>query len=227
MGQEVTDATGRPELSVYEHYEVLAAAFADPAQGRIVDPFHDPPGVAAWLSQADGPEFWQAVGPVTGESVLEVGIGTGRVAHKMLQHGCAHLTGLDVSPKTLALARENLANDLRIELLQCDVGQFVRPAAYDLAYSVWTFFHIGDKPGALRNMLASLQPGGRLVLSLERTEEWLDFGTHLVRQYPVPPEQYVQWLREAGCEVGPPVPVPDRESPTGELLTTIVSARKP
>ncbi|MEN6642305.1 MAG: methyltransferase domain-containing protein [Armatimonadia bacterium] len=216
----------KPTLDTIAHYEHLAEVFADPAQPKIGDPFHDPPQVARWLAQADGADFWQAVGPVEGQTVLEIGLGTGRVAAKMLQRGCAHLTGLEVSPKTLELARANLAQDPRVGFLLQDVVDFIRPATYDLAYSVWTFFHIPDKPRALSNIVTSLKRGGRLVLSIERTAECLDHGTHVVRQYPVEPEQYVRWLQEFGCDVDELVPVADRQSANHETLTTIVAARK-
>ncbi|MCE5238466.1 MAG: class I SAM-dependent methyltransferase [Armatimonadia bacterium] len=216
----------KPTLDTIAHYEHLANAFADPDQPKIGDPFHDPPGVAAWLAQADGPEFWDAVGSVEGQTVLEIGLGTGRVAAKMLQRDCAHLTGLEVSPKTLELARDNLAQDPRVGFLLQDVVDFIRPATYDLAYSVWTFFHIPDKPRALSNIVTSLKRGGRLVLSLERTPACLDHGTHLVQQYPVEPDQYLTWLQALDCDLDEPVTVPDRHSPDHETLTTILAARK-
>ncbi|MCE5237743.1 methyltransferase domain-containing protein [bacterium] len=216
----------KPSLDVAAHYEYLAEAFADPDRPKMVDPFHDPPKVAAWLAQADGPEFWDTVGDVTGKAVLEVGIGTGRVARKMLDRGCATVTGLDVSPRTLALARANLCDDRRVDYVLQDVVDFVRPDAFDLAYSVWTFFHVQDKQRALSNIVTSLKSSGRLVLSLEQTPECLDHGTHLVQQYPVEAARYIAWLRDLDCEVVQPVPVPDREQECNALLTTIVSATK-
>ncbi|WP_461368596.1 class I SAM-dependent methyltransferase, partial [Candidatus Darwinibacter acetoxidans] len=41
--------------------------------------------------------------------MLEIGVGTGRLARRVLDMGCRTFTGLDTSAKTLERARENLA----------------------------------------------------------------------------------------------------------------------
>ncbi len=217
-------------VDVVQHYDLMAAEMEDPSH-PVCDPFEDPPGLREWMGQADGPTFFAALGPVRGKRLLEVGVGTGRVAKKVLDLGCAHLTGIDVSAPTLERAGRNLTAYSNVELVAADAGAFCRPEAFDAAFSVWAFFHIRDQQRALRNVVASLKPGGRLVLSLERVDEWLDYGSRVIRQFPVEPDQCASWLRDLGCQVEEPVRVWDAHSPraAGEpvLYSTVVGASKP
>lgn len=224
--RENTSPNQPPITGVVEHYDLLIDEADDPAHPQT-DPFYDEGLLRAWLEQSDGPAFFQALGDVRGQAVLEIGVGTGRVARKMLELGCAFLTGIDVSPKTLERARRNLAAYSNIELLLCDVKAFTREGAFDAAYCIWAFFHIADQRRALANIVASLKPGGRLVLSLETSGKWLDYGPRRIRQYPVQPDAVVNWLAALHCRVEPPVVVYDAFTPKGEagrVLTTVVSA---
>ncbi len=216
---------GKRYTGVREHYERMIDEIDDPAHPAM-DPFHDPPWMAAWLAQADGPAFFAALGDVRGWHALEIGVGTGRVAKKVLDAGCARLTGLDISPKTLARARQNLAGYANVELLEADIQSFVRAEAFDVAYCVWAFFHFEDQPRALANIVASLKPGGRLALSLEQSNAELDYGSRIIRQHPVTTAQVAAWLTALGCCVGPPVTVTDAFADGAPVLTTILRADK-
>lgn len=211
------------ETTVPEHYDRMIDEIDDPAH-PVTDPFFDEGWLRAWLEYADGPAFFAAMGDVRSLRVLEVGIGTGRVARKLLDMGCTALTGLDISVKSLARARRNLGEDPRVELRHVDILDFERPEAYDRVYCAWTFFHICDQPRALARMAAALKPGGRLVLSLEASDAWLDYGPRMVRQYPIDVAAVVERLSALGCRVEPPVPVCDEH---GVLVTSIVAATKP
>jgi len=224
----MTDHTLPPIASAAEHYDRLIDEIDDPVD-QATDPFYDEGLLRAWMEQADGPAFWQALGEVRGQAVLEIGVGTGRVARKVLELGCACLTGIDVSPKTLARARQNLAARPNLELLLCNAEEFTREGAFDAAYCVWAFFHIADQQRTLANIVASLKPGGRVVLSLETGDEWLDYGPRRIRQYPVQPDAVVNWLAALGCRVDPPVIVYDTFAQQGEaarVLTTVVKATR-
>ncbi|MHB9109419.1 MAG: class I SAM-dependent methyltransferase [Armatimonadota bacterium] len=217
-----------PVAGVAEHYNLMIDEIDDPAHPQT-DPYYDEGLLRSWMEQSDGPAFFQALGDVCGQAVLEIGVGTGRVAKKVLELGCAHLTGIDVSSKTLQRARRNLAAWPNIELLLCDTEEFTREGAFDAAYCVWAFFHVADQQRALANIVASLKPGGRLVLSLETVDEWLDYGPRLIRQYPVQPNVVVQWLEELNCHVDPLVVVYDTFAPKEKLASvfgTVIKAVK-
>ena len=213
-------------VSVTEHYDRIIDKIDDPVQPTITDPFDNTGWLHEWLEQSDGPAFWHAVGEVRGKTLLEVGVGTGRVAKKMLERGCARLVGIDVSAKTLARAGKNLATYTNVELLHADITEYRSEASFDLAYLVWTIFHIEDKPRALANIIASLIPGGLLVISLERVDDWLDYGSRQIRQYPVSPEELVAVLEECGCRVEEPVAVYDVMDVKQPLLANIITAEK-
>lgn len=76
-------------VNTREHYESLIV------EGN--DPFLDPPALQRYMSNWDGPLFYEALTPLP-KSVLEIGIGTGRVANHILQSGCASLLELIFPP---------------------------------------------------------------------------------------------------------------------------------
>ena len=39
---------------------------------------------------------------------MEIGVGTGRIAKNILAEGCQSFTGIDISPRTIKRAKENL-----------------------------------------------------------------------------------------------------------------------
>ncbi len=190
-----------PIVSALEHYD------------RCIDEGHDPcedgPLLQRYMARWDGPRFFEFLGDLTGKDVLDVGVGTGRLAQPILQRGCRRFTGIDISPKTIERARQNLGGFPNVELLVADVGAFVRPAAYDAAYSVLTFMHIEDQQRALQNMATSLRPGGVIVISVDHSGPWLDFGDRRVRLYPAAVDAYIGWLTDLGCQTDRPVPLID------------------
>ncbi len=214
-------------VTACEHYDRLIDEIDDPLH-PATDPFRDDGELRQWMEQSDGSAFHAALGDMRGKAVLEIGIGTGRVAKKVLDYGCARLTGIDLSAKTVARAQRNLGAYPQVEILQADAETFIRPNAFDVAYCVWTFFHIVDQPRALAQIVASLRCGGRFVLSLERVDEWLDYGSRHLRQFPVTADAVIGWLSELGCTVAPPIEVLDAFARTSEasMHTTIISATR-
>jgi len=180
-------------VSVVEHYDLLID------EGN--DPFWDHPLMQAYMSRWDGPLFFEALGSTEGNDVLEIGVGTGRLARRVLDMGCRTFTGLDTSAKTLERARENLAAYPNVRLVLGDVEEFRFCERFDVAYSVLTFMHIERKRAALANIVEALRPHGILVLSLSNERECLDFGSRRVRLYTAPVEDYIAWLTELGCRL--------------------------
>ena len=215
----------KPVLTAREHYDRLAEA----GHGR-----NDPPVMQSYMARWDGPLFRDALGDLTGKDVLEVGIGIGRIARQVLNAGCRSLTGLDISPKTIEVARSDLADFPNLELVLADITAFRREQAFDLAYSVLTFMHVEDKPRALSNIVASLRPGGRVVLSIDQPSDTLSYGDWAVPLSPWLPGQYVSALEQAGCEVAEPVPLLDswigpdgkRSETHGQCVATLVIGTK-
>ena len=187
------------------------------------DPFWDPPAVQRYMARWDGPAFWEAMGDLAGRAVLEVGVGTGRLARQVLDKGAARFTGIDLSPATIARARENLGRRRGVTLRVADSCTYHCPDAFDVAYSVLTFMHVEDKATALAHIVEALRPGGRVVLSLAATGEWLDYGSRRVRLYPNEVGEAAAHLAGLGCRVAPEMPLVDEG---GAHVATLVWAER-
>jgi SAM-dependent methyltransferase len=104
---------------------------------------------------------------VDGGSVLDLACGPGRYAIAFAQAGF-HVTGVDRTRFLLDKARERATQaGANVEWVEEDMREFVRPAAFDLALSVYTSFGYFDDAAenrrVLENILASLKPGGTFV----------------------------------------------------------------
>jgi len=107
--------------------------------------------------------FLHMAQPEPGELALEVGIGTGWFARDVVASG-AHLVGVDLSQPMLA---EAARKGLPWGLVRGDALALpVRPAAFDLAYTVTMLEFVSDPARALDAMWQALRPGGRLVAAV-------------------------------------------------------------
>ena len=209
------------------HYECLIE------EGQ--DPFHDEEILQDYMARWDGPEFFTALGTVQDKHVAEVGVGTGRLAKSVLDLGCAHFKGIDISPSTAKKARENLRDYQNVELIVANIESFVRKDSFDIIYSVLTFMHVKNKKRAISNMVASLKTSGYAVVSISKQEELMDYGKRRIRLFPEPAEDYVGWFRDLGCEVEPTIelvdsfalPSGEKNQTYGQVIATIVKATKP
>jgi SAM-dependent methyltransferase len=105
-----------------------------------------------------------------GERILDLCCGPGRHSIALARRGHA-VTGVDRTRFLLDKARERArAADVQVEWILEDMRTFVRPAAFDLALSMFTSFGYFEDPSedvqVLRNIHHSLRPGGALVMDL-------------------------------------------------------------
>jgi SAM-dependent methyltransferase len=111
-----------------------------------------------------------------GRTVLDLCCGPGRHAVPLAGRG-ARVTGVDRTRFHLDLARERarLAG-VDVELVEADMREFRRPAAFDLALSLFTSFGYFDARDddlrVLRNVRTSLRDRGALVIDV-LGKEWL------------------------------------------------------
>jgi tRNA (cmo5U34)-methyltransferase len=95
--------------------------------------------------------------------VLELGVGTGTLTAQILENfPHARVTGIDISPRMIARAREKLRpyRD-RVELVAGDLGAFAE-TPYDAVLSALAIHHLTDpeKWRLFRRVFRSLAPGG-------------------------------------------------------------------
>jgi SAM-dependent methyltransferase len=105
-----------------------------------------------------------------GKSVLDLCCGPGRCSIALAKKGF-RVTGVDRTAYLLNKARAKArAARVKIEWVQKDMRDFVRPGSFALALSMLTSFgYFDDKQEdmtVLQNMVTSLQPGGACLIEL-------------------------------------------------------------
>jgi 2-polyprenyl-6-hydroxyphenyl methylase/3-demethylubiquinone-9 3-methyltransferase len=154
--------------------------------------------------------------PFAGLSLLDIGCGGGLMAEPMARLGFA-VTAIDAAGKNIAVARRHaeqmgLAIDYRAAPVEAlaEAGE-----AFDVVLALEVVEHVADLDGFLAAAVATLKPGGLMVLStLNRTAKafalaivgveyvlgWLPRGTHDWRKF-VQPAELSASLRHAGARV--------------------------
>lgn len=181
-------------------YEFITDVIAhyDSLVGENNDPVHDPAPLRGYMDKWDGRVFSDELRLSPDKSVLEIGVGTGRLAVKTAPL-CGSFTGIDISPKTVKRAKENLAQFRNVSLICGDFLAYRFDCLFDVIYSSLTFMHIGDKPAAIRKAADLLNSGGRFVLSVDKSrKEYIDFGNRRVKIYPDDPVNIQCYIRAAG-----------------------------
>lgn len=98
--------------------------------------------------------------PRAGETVLDLGCGTGQLTAKIAESG-ARIIGIDASPEMIEQARKNYP---LIEFQVADVRRFESDERFDAVFSNAVLHWIHPPEQAIRRMSAVLRPGGRLVI---------------------------------------------------------------
>lgn len=145
---------------------------------RIADEYR------AWASQSRPEERAKYTSVLleklpAGAEVLELGCGVGLPTTRQLAERFA-VTGIDISARHVALARENVPT---AKIIQADMTQLdFAPASFDAVAGFYSIIHTPrhEQPGLLRNVATWLRAGGVLVatLSSQSTEanietDWL------------------------------------------------------
>ena len=110
--------------------------------------------------------------PKPGERVLDVACGTGIVVRAALPvvGPNGRVTGADLSPAMLAVARTRVPDEAPVEWYEASAEALpFSDAAFDLVLCQQGLQFFPDKPGAIREFRRVLAPGGRVALSVWRT----------------------------------------------------------
>ena len=167
-------------MDVIEHYDKLID------EGN--DPFFDPKPLRDYMDKWDGQRFIDALELDENKTVLEIGVGTGRLGARVCPD-CKSFVGIDISPKTAERARENLAKHKNASLVCGDFLSYDFSQSFDVIYSSLTFMHIEDKQAAISKVSRLLNAGGIFVLSIDKKQgEYIDMGTRRIKIYPDTPE---------------------------------------
>ena len=183
----------RPQLSVCDvitHYDLLIA--------ENNDPVHDPKPLQDYMNKWDGQVFIDKMELNKEKSVLEIGVGTGRLAVRVAPL-CGDFVGIDISPKTIDRAKENLSEHTNMKLLCGDFQTLDISQSFDVIYCSLTFMHIEDKQRAINKVATLLKDGGKFVLSIDKNQDgFIDTGTRKITVFPDTPSEIKSYISNSG-----------------------------
>jgi SAM-dependent methyltransferase len=133
-----------------------------------------------------------AVGVQSGETLLDVATGSGNAALAAAQRG-ARVTGLDLTPELLEVARRRAAADgVEIAFLEGDAEQLpFEDASFDRVTSVFGTMFAPDQERAAAELLRVVRPGGTVAVAA-----WTPQGLNgqlfvtIAKHMPPPPEGF-------------------------------------
>lgn len=165
------------------------------------DPVRDPEPLREYMDKWDGRQFTDSLQLTKEKSVLEIGVGTGRLAVRVAPE-CREFCGIDLSPKTVKRAKENLKEQTNVALICGDFMSYEFGRKFDVIYSSLTFMHIRDKQAAINKVRSLLNIGGRFVLSIDKNQsDTIDYGTRKIKIYPDNKEDIVKYITQSGMNL--------------------------
>lgn len=180
MRQKTQDTYDRSADSLSQHYDAIGPRIGD---------------VDLAFTLAENPQNAQ---------VLELGCGNGRDARAILRH-TPHYTGIDTSPKMIAIARDKLA--LGTFLVE-DATTYEYGGPFDIVFAFALIRHldVNELSTVLRKVAVSLRPGGILYISSVYgryhqqeprsdsygTRTMYSYNPHIVQKYSPPSLKKVQ-----------------------------------
>ncbi len=136
--------------------------------------------------------------------ILDVGCGTGDMIARFSDYYQPEITGIDLSPETIAYTRQRFASNPKVKLLATSLEELDLPAAsFDLVIGVNVLQHIlepGSFSQAISRMTGVLQPRGHILV--------MDFSPIKVAQRNPSPyivirsrQDYIDTFNQAGCRL--------------------------
>ena len=138
--------------------------------GRVADQYEGQRAHPAAVSDAIGAAIAAVVTPAAGPSaaLLELGVGTGRMARPVAQHGC-RVWGIDVSRDMLEITRDTGVDGLY--LCQADMHRLPFPTGwFDAVLAVHVLHLATDVRTVLTEAVRTLRAGGWFLLG----RDWID-----------------------------------------------------
>jgi len=138
---------------------------------RIASRYDATRGFPAEVDAQLGAAFRQVSGLPGGARLLEIGVGTGRIAIPLASAGY-HYIGLDISLKMMARLRERLPPGCDVTLMRGDATMLpLYDASVDGAVAVHVFHLIAGWERAIVELHRVIRTGGALALGFNETDE--------------------------------------------------------
>lgn len=162
------------------------------------DPVHDSKPLRDYMDKWDGQTFIDKMGLDKDKSVLEIGVGTGRLAVRVAPL-CGQFYGIDISTKTIDRAKENLSEQTNVKLLCGDFQTLGISYSFDVIYSSLTFMHIKEKQTAIKKVASLLKDGGKFILSIDKNQDgFIDTGMRKITVFPDTPSEIKSYIANSG-----------------------------
>ena len=175
---------------IVKHYDLLI--------DENNDLVHDSKPLRDYMDKWDRQSFIDKIGLNNNKSILEIGVGTGRLAVRVAPL-CGQFYGIDISPKTINRAKENLSKQTNV-MLHC--GDFLTLdlfLSFDVIYSSLTFMHVKEKQKAINKVSDLLKDNGRFVLSTDKSQNrFIDTGTRKITVFPDTPPKIKSYIANSG-----------------------------
>jgi len=179
--------------SVSKHYDLLIKENNDPVR--------DPEPLLEYMDKWDGRQFIDSLQLTKEKSVLEIGVGTGRLAVRVAPE-CREFFGIDISQKTVKRAKENLKKQTNVTLVCSDFMSYEFGRKFDVIYSSLTFMHIKDKQAAINEVKTLLNFSGRFVLSIDKSQsDTIEYGTRKIKIHPDRKEDIAEYINQSGMNL--------------------------
>ena len=114
-------------MNVVDHYNMLI--------DENNDPVYDSEPLKKYMDKWDGQVFIDAMKLDKTKTILEIGVGTGRLALKTIPL-CKEFVGIDLSQKTIDRATHNLLQYKNAKLICDDFMSYVFSSDFDVAHSL-------------------------------------------------------------------------------------------
>ena len=180
-------------IDVVKHYDNLI--------DEDNDSFRDPDPLKDYMNKWDGQKFVDSMQLSKDKTVLEIGVGTGRVAVKVISN-CKEFVGVDISQKTIDRAKENLAQFDNANFICCDFNSYEFNERFDVIYSSLTSMHFEDKQAFINKVSTLLNDNGRFVLSIDKNQsDYIDMGIYKLKIYPDKPENIITCINATDLHI--------------------------
>lgn len=179
--------------AVSKHYDMLI--------DENNDPVRDPEPLREYMDKWDGQQFIDSLQLTKRKSVLEIGVGTGRLAVRVAPE-CREFFGIGISQKTVKRAKENLKKQTNVTLVCGDFMSYEFGCKFDVIYSSLTFMHIKDKQAAINKVKTLLNISGRFVLSIDKIQsDTIEYGTRKIKIHPDRKEDIAEYINQSGMSL--------------------------
>ncbi len=190
-----------PVLSERGEIFVNVTEYYDKLIDENNDPVYDPELLREYMDKWDGQAFVDMMKLDKTKTILEIGVGTGRLALKTISL-CKKFFGIDISPNTIERATDNLSQYQNVELKCADFMTYGFDTSFDVIYSSLTFMHIQEKQECINKIYSLLNPKGYLILSIDKNQnEYINYGDRKIKIYPDNPNDTKEYFINSGLKL--------------------------